>query len=221
MTEARQLSAPTVLLIDCETSGLYLDRLSIDDNQQPWCPSLAAALCTADGQMVQFCNFLIKAEGRSIKEGALKVHGITARAASQLGIPESRALGVLSDLLKTAPMDSYVRIVTFGDLDFRVIASLFARFAVSQNKPSNSYDRLWLSRPLVERIDLQKPWCQQVCKIESDFDSGEFRWPSLDDARETILGWPRRTGLHDAWADMLALKSLYFHFAEKGCFNAV
>lgn len=215
----RDLSPPTVLLLDVETSGLYQARLSIDDPQQPWCPSIAAALCNTAGEMTNFFSLKIKAEGRTIKDKALDVHGITARATSQIGVPEARVLGLLGDMLKTAPLDSYIRVITFSDFDNMVLASLFARFAVSQGKPSSAYDRLWLARPLVEFIDLQKPWCQQVCKIKSEFEGAtDFKWPSLDEACESILGMPPRAGFHDAFDDMMRLKALYFHFAAQGHF---
>lgn len=220
MVEPRKLTAPNILLIDLEASSLYQARLSIDDPQQPWAVSCAAALCTPAGEMVNHFSLVIKAEGRTIKEPALAVHGITARAAAQIGVPESRMLGLLSDMLKTAPLDSYIRVVSFSDFDSKVLSSLFARFAVSQGKPSNAYDRLWMSRPLVEFIDLQKPWCQQACKLPSEVEfSSDYRWPSLDDAREIILGRPRREGFHDAFDDLLTLKDLFFHFVMQGHFK--
>lgn len=215
----REFAAPSVVFLDMETSGLYRRDLSIDDPAQPWAVSIAAAACTNDGMIVNHFSFLIKADGRTIKENAQKVHGISARVSSQFGIPEPRALGALTDMLKTAPMDLALRVVTFGDFDGKVLSSLFARFALSQNKPSNAFDRLWLRRPYIEFVNLQHPFCQQACKLPSELEgSGDFKWPSLDEACEIMLGMAPREGLHDAWEDTLRLKTLYFECVKRGYF---
>lgn len=217
--EPKRLSPPTLLFIDLESSGLYKERLSIDDNQQPFAVSIAAALCTAEGDFINFARMLIKPEGRTIERKAEDVHGISARTASQYGIPEARALGLLSDLLKTMPMDSYIKCISYGDFDPRLLSSLFARFAVSQGKPSSAYDRLWLRRPYVEFVNLMTPWAEQLCKIPSKEVEGSFKWPSLDEAAEIILGREPRGSKHDAWQDMLLLRDLYLECDRRGLFG--
>ncbi|MER9768996.1 hypothetical protein NKJ09_23360 [Mesorhizobium sp. M0189] len=222
MTEPRNLSAPEILFLKLETSGLYRKDISIDDSAQPWCPEIAAALSNRSGMITNHFAHMVKSDGRTIKENAEKVHGISARASSQVGIPEPRVLGALSDMLKTAPLDSHIKVVTFGEMDRMVVASLFARFALASGKKSDAYDRLWLRRPLIEFIDLQKPYAQQLCKLPSEFEgggSGDYKWPSLDEAGSIILGQPAVEGLRDAWTDMVTMKSLYFRFAEMGLFE--
>ncbi|AMX93752.1 MULTISPECIES: hypothetical protein [Mesorhizobium] len=221
MTEPRNLSAPEILFLKLETSGLYRKDISIDDSAQPWCPEIAAALCNRSGLITNHFAHMVKSDGRTIKENAEKVHGISARASSQVGIPEPRVLGALSDMLKTAPLDSHIKVVTFGDMDRMVVASLFARFALASGKKSDAYDRLWLNRPLIEFIDLQKPYAQQLCKLPSEFEGGlgDFKWPSLDEAGSIILGQPAHEGLRDAWSDLVTMKALYFRFAEMGLFE--
>lgn len=219
MADVRDLAPPRILILDVETSGLYRKDLSIDDPAQPWIMEAGAALCTESGTMTNFFKFIVKADGRKAKEKAVEVHGITDRATALVGIPEARLLGVLTDFLKTAPLDVALKVVTFGDFDMKVIASVLARFAVSQNKPSNTYDRLWLARPLTEFVDLQKPYCQLACKLPSEFDGEDYKWPSLDEACEIMLGQPPREGFHDAFEDMLRLKALYFECAKRGYFS--
>lgn len=210
------LKPPNVLFMDIETSSLWNRTLTIEDPQQPWAVSLAFALCSDDGEFQNFGRFLIKPEGRSIQTKAGDVHGITTREASQFGVPEARILGLLSDCLKTMPMDSYIRVVSFGDFDACVISSLFARFATSQGKPSNTYDRLWRHRPLVEFVNLMTPYAEQICKIPSKEVPGSLKWPSLDEAAEIILGREPRVGKHDSWQDMLILRDLYIRIREMG-----
>lgn len=212
------MKPPSILFFDCETSSLYRDKLALDDPQQPWCVSLAFALCSNDGEMQNFGRYLIKPDGRSIQRGAEDVHGITTRDASRFGVPEARILGLLSDCLKTMPADSYIRCVTFGTFDPNVISSLFARFAKSQGKPTNSYDRLWAKRPFVEFMNLIDPWLTQMCKIPSEHVEGTYRWPSLDEAAEIVLGQERRSGKHDAWQDMLILRDIYVALRDRGMF---
>lgn len=222
MTESRDTSTPDILLLKLHTSGLYRKDISIDDSAQPWCPEIAAALCNRSGAMLNAFTHVIKSDGRTIKENAEKVHGITARASSQIGIPEPRVLGALSDMLKTAPLDSHMKVVTFGDMDRMVVASLFARFALASGKKSDAYDRLWLNRPLIEFVDLQKPYAQQLCKLPSEFEGGgfgDYKWPSLDEAGSIILGQPATEGLRDAWSDLMTMKALFFRFAEMGLFE--
>lgn len=218
MTGLRDLSLPTILLIDTETSGLYRDDLAMDDPGQPWAVEISALLCNTAGVVTNSFTHIVKADGRKIKEGALQVHGITDRAASQIGIPEGRVLGILRDMLQTAPLRE-MKVVSYSDLDKRVIASLFARFALSLNKKSNSYDGVWLSRTGVQFVDLQKPYCQQLCKIPTDRDDGSFKWPSLEEAAEIILGRRPRTGVHHAFEDMLILKDLYFECQRRDLFQ--
>ncbi|TIW26542.1 MAG: hypothetical protein E5V63_13285 [Mesorhizobium sp.] len=220
MTEHRDLAAPEILILKIHTSGLYRKDISIDDSAQPWCPEIAAALCNRSGQIINHFAHVVKSDGRTIKENAEKVHGITARSSSQIGIPEPRVLGALSDMLKTAPLDSHMKVVTFGDMDRMVVASLFARFALASGKKSDAYDRLWLTRPLIEFVDLQKPYAQMLCKLPSEFENGgDYKWPSLDEAGSIILGQPANDGLRDAWSDLMTMKGLYFRFAEMGLFE--
>lgn len=213
-----QTSNPPVMFLDLETSGLWKERLSMDDPQQPWAVSISMAILKPNGDLRSHFSELIKPDGRTIQAEAEKVHGISTREASQEGVPEARILGLLSDHLKTMPMDSWIRVVSYGEFDKRVVSSLFSRFAVSQGKPSSAYDRLWMARPFVEFIDLMQPWCQMLCKLPSGFDDNQFKWPTLDEAAVHILGREPRGSRHDAWQDMLILRDLYLALRERGHF---
>ena len=128
-------------------------------------------------------------------------------------------LGLLSDMLKTMPLDSWIRVVSYGSFDPRVLSSLFARFAASQGKPSNAYDRLWLARPFVEFVNLMDPYCTMLCKIPSKEIEGQWKWPTLDEASEIILGKEPRGEKHDSWQDMLILRDLYIECDRRGLFG--
>jgi hypothetical protein len=212
----RDLGLPDILFIKADTSGFYRADLSIDDPGQPWCMQLAAALSNPAGTITQFFCHLIKSEGRLAKENAIAIHGISPRATDQVGIPQRRVLGCLTEMLKTAPLRG-MKVVTFGDFEPKIIASLLARFAVELGKLPSEHDKLWLSRPLTTFIDIQKPYAQMICKLPGEFDDGSYKWPTLDEAAQNILGRPARGGEHhDAFEDLLTIHSLYFELAKRG-----
>ncbi len=218
MIEASQFAIPDIIFLNLKTSGIYLKGESIDSPQQPWAPYLGFMQCNAAGQVVNHFSAYIKPDGRKVKQAAIQQHGIDDKAASRLGIPESRALGFLTDMLKVGPFESHQKVVTFGDMDPMVIASLLARFAISLNRPSHSFNRLWLARPLTEYVDLQKPFAQQICKLPSEIDgSHDYKWPSFREAAGTIVG-REPSILRDSLEDLLILKDMYFNLKHKGFF---
>lgn len=212
------IQTPNILIIDLKTSGLYLKSEPIDSKQQPWAPYISALQCDATGRVVNMFSTYIKSDGRAVRNGALEKHGIDHRMVARIGIPESRALGVISDMLKVAPFEDAMRVVTFGDMDKMVLASLFARFAITAGKPSNAFDKLWFTRPLTEFVDLQKPYAQRLCKLVSEHEDGDFRWPTLEEACKTALGRSAARE-NDCLEDVLLLKDLYFNFAARGYFE--
>jgi hypothetical protein len=217
MTEQPPIAVPNIIVLDLHTSGIYLRDQPISSNSQPWAPYISALQCNDEGQVINHFACYVRSEGRMVKGGALDRHGIDHKASNRLGIPEPRALGLLADMLKVGPFQSYMKIVTFGDMDPMVISSLFARFALSQNKPQDSYDKLWLSRPKTTFIDLQKPYAQQVCKLESEIpDMPDYRWPKFDEAVKGVLG--RENAGRDSLADIIAMKDMYFDFKRRGFF---
>lgn len=217
----RDLSFPTLLFLDTETSGLYRTDLSIDDPGQPWAMSISALLCNTAGTVTNAFSHLIKPEGRKSKQNATNVHGLGDHALAQVGVPENRVLGLLTDMLKTAPLDA-MKVITYGDFDRMIIASLLSRLAIFLKRESSHFDRLWLARPRTEFVNLMVPYAQQACRIPGTgaFEGADqFKWPSLDEAATAILGLAPREGFHDSWQDLLILKDLYFEFLRRGHFD--
>lgn len=218
MNEIAPVAVPNILILDMKTSGLYLRNESIDSPQQPWAPYIAALQCNDSGKVMNHFACYIQPAGRMVKGGALEKHGIDHKTAGRLGVPESRVLGMLGDMLKVGPFESLMKIVTFGDMDTMVVASLFARFAVSLKKETSAYDKLWLRRPLTEFIDLQKPFAQQVCRLPREIEGGDYRWPTFDEAAKAILD-REPTPERDSLEDILMIKDMYFEFARRGFFS--
>jgi DNA polymerase III epsilon subunit-like protein len=201
------------LTIDLETSGLIRKDLPLSDPVQPWAVSIAADLADNDGNSLGFFSLLIKPDGRKIQANAEKVHGISSRDAEIWGIKENAPLVVLQDLAGKAEF-----IVSFGDFDKLVITSLFARMEKALSKPEGTYGRKW-ARPGLQFVDVQKPAAQAVCKLPSEFEDGDYKWPSLDEACSIILGEAPRDGAHTAWDDLQRTKRLYLALRDQGHFE--
>lgn len=218
MAEKRDLTVPELLFLNCQSSGLIREDLPLDDVGQPWPMQVSAVLCNSTGSITNLFSHLVKAEGRTAKDAAVAIHGISPWASTQVGVPEPRVLGVLGDMLKT--VSAYgMKVVTFSSFDQRVISSAFARFAASQGKPG-AYARLWEARTGVEFITLQAPWLTQVCKLPSEFEGGEYRWPSMNEAAMAVLGHPARPDeeVRDSFREVMTLKDLFFALKAKGMF---
>lgn len=194
------------LLIDTETSDLLRDDLPLDDPSQPWIVVVAAELVTDDGAALDFISLRIKADGRSIRSGATQVHGISTRQASRSGVSEIAALAILCDL--AAQADS---MVGYGvGFDRKVVESALLR---RKKDP-----RMWV-RPGIQVVDLI-PACAAICKIPSEHPSGGYKWPSLDQAAQAILGLNPRQGIHTAHEDLVRAKLIWMQLRYSGALEA-
>jgi DNA polymerase III epsilon subunit-like protein len=156
---------------------------------------VAADLCDNDGSSRDFMFTRIRSDGRMIKDGARDVHGITSRQAGRDGVSETAALGVLIGFAAQASM-----VLGHGvSFDRQVIEGLLLR----RGKDA----RMWV-RPGLQFIDTMTA-ATPVCRLPSGRDDGQFKWPSLDVACETILHEQPRSGHHSAWDDCQRTKRLY------------
>ncbi len=183
-----------ILFVDCETSDLLKRDLPLDDPSQPWCVSIAAVL-TVPGRRDQDFHLPIRAEGRKIRIGAEKVHGVSSREAAMHGVPEVAVLSVLCWLAAQAEC-----VVGHGiDFDRDVITSILLRRGKSS--------KLW-TRPGLTFHDTMK-LATPFCRIPSVFDDGGFKWPSLDEACSILLGEPPREGGHAAADDLARTRRVW------------
>lgn len=211
----RAVEVPEILILSTHTSGLYRPELALEDGAQPFVIEMAAALCSKAGTMLSFFSHIIKPEGRKFKEGAVEVHGITPLMAAQIGIPENRVIGCFLDMLKTAPMESAMTVVTYGTLAVDALNCQISHYAVSSNKAPDAFDKLWRKRPLIETINLMVPYAQQACRIPGEDD---YKWPSLEEAAGLFLGTALLSP-RDAWTDLLVKKEIYFAMQKRGYFQ--
>lgn len=195
-----------ILIVDAETSDLPKRDLPADDPAQPWIVSVAAMLCSPEGEPQDFFHTRIRSDGRKIKDAAAAVHGISSRAAGRNGVSETAALGMLIGFAAQA-----TAIVGHGiDFDRGMVECALVRLGKDT--------RIWV-RAGLEFICTMKA-AAPLCRIPSTHDSGGFRWPSLDAACEIILQEKRREGHHTAWDDCNRTKRLFLALRERKVLEA-
>lgn len=196
------------LFIDTETSGLLKKSLPLEDPSQPWVVSLAAQLCDAVGNELAAIRTGIRANGRAIASDASAIHGVSSRRASYSGVAEKSALRLLCGRESLVSQARYV--VGHGmQFDKDVITGLILR---------NGWDASVWTRPGVE-FQCTMLAAAPFCKLRGEHESGSYRWPSLDDACQALLGKEPRSGHHDAWQDLLRCKELFFWLRDRGAFE--
>lgn len=195
----------TLLFVDCETSGLFKKNLPMESDQQPWCVSIAAELTDDKGRQLASINTGIRANGRRIDPKASAVHGVSSALAGRTGVSELAALGVLCGRESLASQARYA--IGHGiSFDRDVITSVLAR---------NGRDATTWVRPGLTFVDTMTT-AAPFCKLPSDHESGSYKWPSLDEACETLLNEPPRSGHHNAWEDIQRCKLLFFWLRSRG-----
>ena len=201
------------LFLKMETSGLYRPELPPSSKAQPWGQCYAVEHVSKDGERFNAFEVLIKPNGRPVKPGAAIAHGIDAELCERVGLSENPMLAYMAELAGKSEA-----VVTFGDLDNRIMRSLLIRLATDLRKPEDHWLKKW-QRDGLTFIDVQKPACQMECKIPSDKEDDEFRWPSLAEAHSTLCSIP--IDPKSAWDKLAMIKDLFFTLRAKGHFSEV
>ena len=179
--------------IDVETTGLYLDHLTPDDQSQPHIVQIAAKCTNDEGRVAGAFQAIIRPTGWTIEPGAEKVHGISELRAQREGVD---LLPVLA-LLKSFVDNSAMVVAHNYQFDRSVIASETVRLKRNAD---------WI---------LRRPHDRTFCTMESSTDVlklpgkyGKFKWPSLAEAL-TLCPDFIHGGEHDAWHDVEACEAIY------------
>lgn len=193
-----------LLIVDTETSDLLKKDLALGDPGQPWVVALAAQLCAMDGTVRDFFHVRIRADGRQVRTGAQAVHGISSREAARHGVSEVTAFGMLIGFAAQASyavghgIDSFDRLVVESGL-------------ISLGKDTRMWTRAGLQ--FIDTMLVSTP----VCKIPSGRDDGSHKWPSLDEACQSILDEAPREGAHSAYDDCDRARRLFLALRERNC----
>lgn len=191
-----------LLIFDLETSDLLRRDLPLEDPAQPWVVSIGAQLCAMDGAVRDHFHARIRADGRQVRAGAQAVHGVSSRDAARSGVSETVALGML---IGFAAQATYCAGHGIEGFDRKVVESCLIRLGKDT--------RMW-TRPGLQFVDTML-LATPVCRIPSGRDDGQFKWPSLDEACEAILGEPRREGNHSAYEDCDRARRLFIALRER------
>jgi DNA polymerase III epsilon subunit-like protein len=192
----------TALSIDLETSGLPKPGMIKGSDEYPWFVEVGAILFDLNGVELDIFGSRVRADGRKMQPGAIAVHGMTDWEASRAGISEIAALSVVCGFAAQARY-----LVGYGvQFDRDVCESTLIKLGKETRM---------LVRPGLQVVDLRPP-ATQACKIPSDHESGGYRWPSLGEACERLLGDPPRTGKHRAVEDARRNVRLFVHLQQAG-----
>jgi DNA polymerase-3 subunit epsilon len=194
-----------ILALDVESSNLPAKGMAIDHPQYPWMMQVAAVLFSFDGRDHAVFSTRIRSEGRTVSEGAQRIHGISTKEAGKTGIPEIVALSAICHFAGQA------RLLTGFNVEFDrdILQASIIRLGQDPRR---------LVRPGLQLVDLMRP-SAAFCKLPSECDDGSYRWPKLSDALSGIRNERPRQGHHDALRDAMAAKRLFLSLHHRGAFD--
>lgn len=193
-----------LLVFDTETTGLSDRMMPPDHPSQPHVVQIAAALYHPELRLERAAFSLLIAPDSwpqpyaGIPEAAVAVHGIDHITAQMFGVGAATACAMFSQFCKRAT----VAIAHNLEFDQKLIETAFAR----------------LQRPCP--LDGMKKFCTMqaatpICKVPfKDGDAYRWKWPSLDECLERMLGETPRAGKHDAFDDLRICARVYFKLRE-------
>lgn len=191
-----------ILFFDTETTGLFQDRLPVDDPSQPYIVQLAAQLCEETGEPVAGFSFIVDpgigSPGISIPEAASKVHGITEEKAVQFGVSSESALSAFTHLYQRADVVCAHNI----KFDKGVVEAAIARHyqkVLPLRKPL--FCTMEAATPIVNHPPTERMRAMGMTKPKP---------PRLEECIRHFFG-EALEGAHDAMIDVIACRRVYMH----------
>ena len=185
-----------ICFFDTETTG-FVKKGALIQPGQSRCVQLAALLVDKDGNELGRIDSIIKPEGFTIPDQVAKIHGITTERALAEGRARMDVLKAFQCMIENSSL------VVAHNFDFdRQIMEI--EEAYSEGK----FD--WTGRPAM--------YCTMkattnICKIPSA--RGGYKWPKLMEAYKHFFG-KEFENAHDAFADMIAMKDVFFELVKLG-----
>ncbi len=187
-----------ILFIDTETTGFVRRDLPREDASQPRVVQFAALVCDESGDLVAQHVSLVRLPDKfEIPENVSAIHGITTEQANTYGISEGMALSLLDELVTSADLVVAHNI----DFDCDVIGCMYAR----AGRKENAYG-------VAPRFCTMKATIP-ICKLPGRY-GGDYKWPKLAEAHQHLFGYGFGDA-HDALADVLACKRIYFELKSR------
>lgn len=191
-----------ILFFDTETTGFFQDRLPVDHPDQPYIVQLAAQLCEDGGGPVSGFSFIVNPGIGvvTIPDRASAVHGITNERAAQFGVSLEFALSAFTHLYQRA------NLVCAHNIKFDR--------GVIETAISRHYKKVMpLRKPLFCTMEAATPVINlppTERMIAAGFDKPKP--PKLEECIRHFFNEDLE-GAHDAMADVIACRRVYFHLA--------
>lgn len=186
-----------LLFFDTETSGKYHFDLSPNHPNQPWLMQIALLLADEGGKTLATYSSLVRnGKAYTVDPGAQSVHGISFEECERYGIHHEFVESILSNFCHRA------KTVVAHNLNFdeNIIKAFCAKHRKEQFfEGMNRYCTMEAST--------------SILKLPGQY--GKYKWPKLLEAYEFFFG-KQFDGAHDALADALACKDVYFAMKERG-----
>ena len=187
------------LFFDTETSNKFnFKTAKYTDSDFPWVVQLGAVLAEDDIAYSEI-NVIIQPEGRSITEGAQRVHNISIETAEKTGIFENSIISVFQKLMNNAE----TLVAHNFAFDSQLMAAMFHRNGEKQ-----------VAKQLVEEIPYfcTMKGSTSLCKLPGVYS---WKWPKLSELY-TFLFKEQMVGAHDAFYDIKATMRCYYELRRKG-----
>jgi DNA polymerase-3 subunit epsilon len=185
------------MVVDIESTGLPKYHLRADDPSQPRLASLAVILLDQDLLVENEKVFFIKPDGWSMSPEATEVNGITDTHLYQDGIPVMDVLGPYSDNLDAGRI-----VIGFNSrMDLKIMRGELRRAGLDDRfEKTYSLDMMRISAPVV---GLKRK-------------NGAFKWPTLREAYECLVGIGSNVCYHNALSDARCTLEIFRHLKETG-----
>lgn len=197
---------PTVLVVDCETTGLMDRALPVEHPAQPDVVELAMLLAPSMDDEPRVQVNLLLATGRVIPEEATTVHGLDAGTLQATGIKPRGAVELFVGLARKAA------IVVAHNADFE--RDMLAGSAVRHGHWN--LERQIVDLPWFCTMRAATPLCRLPPKNRAPRGDRDWKYPSLDEACLLLLNEPNRQGQHSAYDDAWRTLRLYRRIIEMG-----
>lgn len=194
-------AAKRIFVYDTETTGFPLWKEPSEHPGQPHLVDLCGIMYSAEGEIIEVMEALIRPDGWSISDEVSKIHGITNDYAIINGIDEREALSMFGRLHKNAD----VRVAHNIQFDDRIMRIAIKRFF--GDAPADRFRE----KPTFCTANASKPICKlpPTAKMQASSFRNQFKKPNLAEALKHFTG-EDLDGAHRAKVDTIGCAKVLF-----------
>lgn len=193
--------AQRIFVYDTETTGFPIWQEKSDHPNQPHLVDLCGILYSADGEIIEVMESLVKPDGWTISDEVSKIHGITNDYAVINGQDERQVLALFGRLHKQAD----IRVAHNIQFDDRIMRIAIKRFFGEE--PANRFRE----KSTFCTANAAKPLCQipPTAKMLASRFKNQFKTPNLTEALKHFTG-EDLDGAHRAKVDTIGCAKVLF-----------